>query len=658
MNFFGNENRIQSPWVILIVIALISGFGATLLNALFPEWRLIHYPLHAAVESVGAFAALIVALLILGLRNHGHLGTSYTWVASALIGMGFLDGLHALHHAGTNFIWLHSVATLIGGMTFMGVWLSDRFARFSFIQRLPQTVLGLAVFIGVGSIIFPQFIPAMMIDGAFNVWARTANIAGGVGFLIASAYFAIRDKQTANHGNRLVFSAHCFLFGISGVIFEFSVIWDATWWFWHILRICAYMIATFFYFNLARSIERELYILKQNLERTVKERTASWEKEMLLRQEAQTTLRKIGMAIDQSPILVFITDTAGVIEYVNPKFEQVTGYSREEAIGNTPRILKSPDTPRQTHEDMWKTILSGKVWTGEIKDRIKNGDVFWASAIISPIRNEQNAITHFVAMHEDITIRKLAEEAMAEARRAAEISNKAKTDLMANVSHELRTPLNAIIGFSETIKDAVFGPVGNDRYQQYGEYIHSSGRHLLELINDILDASAVDAGKLELHEEPVDIAAVCDVALRLVQHKARQGNVTLSRIENPDLPLLWADERRMKQIFLNLLSNAVKFTPPQGEVFCHAHIDDDASMTITVSDSGIGMDQEGLATALSKFGQVDSSLSRRHEGTGLGLPLTKGLVELHGGRMTLESQPGKGTIITLSFPPERVIPPV
>ena len=390
----------------LLATALVSAAGAAILNAAFPDWRFIHYPLHASVESLGAFAAFIVALLILGMRNHGHLGASYTWVASALIGMGFLDGLHALHHAGTEFVWLHSIATCVGGVVFVGVWFADRLTHFWIVRHTPKAVLILSFAIGIGSLVFPQSIPDMVVDGQFSFWARVTNILGGVGFLIASLYFLTADNQREDQKNRMVFSSHCFLFGISGVIFEFSVIWDAAWWFWHVLRICAYMIAISFYFNMARAIERELHVLRRNLEIAVEEKTETLKEEMYLRQEAQATVRKIGMAIEQSPIIVFITDTNGIIEYVNQRFEDVTGYTRVEAIGQTPKIIKSPDTSVDVHESLWETILSGKTWVGELKDKAKNGTEFWASVTISPIRNQDNVITNFVAMHEDITIRK------------------------------------------------------------------------------------------------------------------------------------------------------------------------------------------------------------------------------------------------------------
>ncbi len=261
----------------------------------------------------------------------------------------------------------------------------------------------------------------------------------------------------------------------------------------------------------------------------------------------------------------------------------------------------------------------------------------------------------FVTLYSDTTERVRAEIALRDAKESAELANRTKTEFLANMSHELRTPLNAIIGFSELIHRQTFGPLGSDRYGEYAQDILDSGRHLLKLINDILDVSKMEAGKVELDESEVRIEQVIRSSARLVSGRAQEAKVRLSLPRSPNLPPLRADERRLKQVLLNLLSNAIKFTPPGGQVSVEANPSNRSGFTIKVSDTGIGIHPADIAKVLSPFGQVDSNLSRRYDGTGLGLPLSKALVELHGGRLSIDSKVGVGTTVTVTLPAERII---
>lgn len=372
-------------------------------------------------------------------------------------------------------------------------------------------------------------------------------------------------------------------------------------------------------------------------------------------QRAQDQLRVLSLAIEQNPSAVFITGRDGIIQFVNDKFVELTGFSSAEAVGRNPRLLKSDATPPAVHEAIWDSITRGLAWRGELQDRRKDGSYFWAYATIAPVFGEDGEITHFVATHEDITARKEDEQRLREATERAEIASRTKSEIMANMSHELRTPLNAIIGFSDSILSGVFGDLNNQRYEDYITDIKDSGTHLLELINDILDVSAVEAGKLELRPEPLDVAPLVRGSLKLVNHRAEGGGVKLDSHVEQDLPGLLADSRRVKQVLLNLLSNAVKFTPAGGRVTLSALRAPDGGVRFEVEDTGIGMDEQGIEIALTQFGQVDSKLARKYEGTGLGLPLTKSLVELHKGTLDIRSRLGHGTTVIVQFPPERSI---
>ncbi|MGE5203232.1 MAG: sensor histidine kinase [Acidobacteriota bacterium] len=258
-----------------------------------------------------------------------------------------------------------------------------------------------------------------------------------------------------------------------------------------------------------------------------------------------------------------------------------------------------------------------------------------------------------VQQAKDLT--KLAQAHGAE-RQRAESASEAKSRFLANMSHELRTPLNAIIGFSEMMRTEALGPVGSPRYRAYADDINRSGMHLLGLINDLLDLSKIEAGKMELAEEMVEVPRLVGDCLLLVRDVARRGKVELVAELSPGLPLLYADERKLKQVLLNLLSNAVKFTPEGGRVAVTAEASGARGLAIAVADTGIGIAPEHLAVVLEPFGQVrhaQDDLPEPH-GTGLGLPLSKALAELHGGRLEIVSALGRGTTIRLCLPPERV----
>jgi signal transduction histidine kinase len=241
-----------------------------------------------------------------------------------------------------------------------------------------------------------------------------------------------------------------------------------------------------------------------------------------------------------------------------------------------------------------------------------------------------------------------------QALETAAASSQAKSQFLAAMSHELRTPLNAVIGFSEMLVGEIFGPLGDARYRDYARTIRHSGTHLLDLINDVLDFSKIEAGRLELSDDMIDVNAAIDEALRMVENQAAGGKVSLNARIDDELPLITADARRVRQVLLNLLSNAVKFTPPNGSVTVSADADEHA-LAITVTDTGIGMAPEDIPKALERFGQIDTRLARKYEGTGLGLPLSLRLMELHGGALAIESAVGVGTSVTVTFPGSRIV---
>ena len=241
------------------------------------------------------------------------------------------------------------------------------------------------------------------------------------------------------------------------------------------------------------------------------------------------------------------------------------------------------------------------------------------------------------------------------AKETAELANRSKSEVLAHMSHEVRTPLNSVIGFSEMLEKEIFGSLGDAKYQEYAKDIHASGTHLLNLISDILDISKIEAGELDFTEVSVDVGEIIVSSTRMVADRVERGGITLGLEVPQSLPRLRGDALRLKQILLNLLSNAIKFTPPDGQVTIEAKVDGSNAMVWKVVDTGVGIAATNLSRVLHPFEQVRDNAALAHEGTGLGLYLTNALTELHDGTLEIESEVGKGTTVTVRFPPERTI---
>jgi PAS domain S-box-containing protein len=399
-----------------------------------------------------------------------------------------------------------------------------------------------------------------------------------------------------------------------------------------------------------RRLEEEVRRQNKELEQRVYERTQSLEDantELLAingelelrRREAEATNKKLlqlSSAVENSSSSIVITDSRGLIEYVNPKFTKVTGYSREEVLGRNPRVLQAEGQPKELYQELWQSISAGREWSGDFCNAKKDGTTFWEHAAISPIRGADGQITNYVGIKEDITEQKRIAEELLSAQQAALAANRAKSEFLANMSHEIRTPLSAIIGFSDLTLRTNLQP----RQQDYLQKILNAGDLLLSIINDILDFSKIEARQLVMEQIEFRLDTVLVNVTDIVQQKVKQKGLDLRIWTAPAVgSSLVGDQHRLSQIIVNLLSNAVKFTEQGGIALDISQLERESGrvkLLFNVSDTGIGITDEQITKLFQPFTQADGSTTRRFGGTGLGLSISKQLVQMMGGEIWCE----------------------
>lgn len=370
------------------------------------------------------------------------------------------------------------------------------------------------------------------------------------------------------------------------------------------------------------------------------------------RKEAEQNALKLSKAIEQNPVSIVITDKNGKIEYTNPKFSQVTGYSRIEALSNNPNILKSGYHTEAFYKNLWDTITSGNDWSGEIKNKKKDGTFYWENAIISPILNETGTITHFVAVKEDISEKKVFLEELKIAKEKAEESDRLKTAFLQNISHEIRTPLNGILGFSELLVQDWATP---EEKTEYNEAIQISGKRLIEIVSNVLDISIIETGQVILNPEKFKLNSLFQNLYNFFHSQALQKGLQL-KYElgcDGDHCLITADQSRINQVMTNLLNNAIKYTKRGGIIFSYKIVKNE--VIFNVCDTGIGIDISHHQRIFTRFYQAEHSSARSYEGAGLGLSISHGLVSAMGGKIWFESEAGNGSSFSFSIPISEII---
>lgn len=362
-------------------------------------------------------------------------------------------------------------------------------------------------------------------------------------------------------------------------------------------------------------------------------------------------VKKFSTAIEQSSNTVVITNLNGTIEYVNPAFTKISGYTYDEAVGNNPRILNSGLQPKEYYLKLWNKIRNGETWKGEFCNKAKDGRLYWENVTITPITDENGKIIYYLGIKEDITERKTAEkeirrknEELLIAKERAEKSDRLKSEFLASISHEIRTPLNAIVGFSNIIAEES----KNEQFKKFSKIIHNQNEALLQIVNDILDFSQFEVGAVEIQNQKFDINSVVEEIYSLYKHKCPAQVKLIAKTTSKPI-IVNSDQRRLTQIFNNLISNALKFTE-KGEIVFGFEEKENSKIIGFVKDTGIGIKKEKQAEIFESFTKLD----KFSQGTGLGLSIVKSIIRALGGAVWLESEYKKGSNFYFKIPFKKI----
>ena len=407
-----------------------------------------------------------------------------------------------------------------------------------------------------------------------------------------------------------------------------------------------------------RAVEMAMTMLKQDDEKNL--RVVGTITDVEARHRAERALdeteKKYSAIVEHAAGGIFQLSLAGRFLSANPAMARILGYAKPEELKE--KILNAYEevyvNPRDVGRMQRELEGIGSVQNFETEIYTQDGQKKWVNVNMRAVKGDSDDIAYYEGSMEDVTKRRNAETGLREAKIQSDLANRAKSEFLANMSHELRTPLNAIIGFSEIIKDEVLGKVDNRQYWEYSRDIYDSGKKLLKIINEILDVSRIDVGDRQLNEGLVKTDNVVESCIEFLSAKAEEGGLVITNLTKGSMPHLVGEELAIKQIFINLLSNAVKYTPSGGRVTVSHEIDPDGRLRVSITDTGVGLDETEIEKALSPFGQIETALDRSGSGAGLGLTLADALIKLHGGKLELFSQKGIGTTATVIFPASRI----
>ncbi len=606
--------------ILLGILFLFIGCQAVDSNSSGWFWK--HEPFHSIVESLGAFAAITLALLILLILKQKREISYHFWTSCALIGMGMLDGFHAGIQPGNSFVWLHSIATLVGGMLFALVWLPERFVALDRITIVPIIVAILSTLVGIFTLIVPDHIPVMLSQGNFTITANVINSLGGLFFIAAALRFYILF-MTLRKVDEILFTFHCLLFGIAALLFDFSKLWDLPWWIWHMLRFSAYLIALSYFIILYNKNNMQLRV-------EIKERKQA---EEALRYERNKVIGILN-AIEDG---VYIVNQQYDIEYINPilkkEFGSVEGrkcyqyfHDREEVCPwcKNPEVFVGKTV-------RWEWYSSKKQLTYDLID--------------TPLTNPDGSISK-LEIFRDITERKKAEETLKKSQ--AQLSQAEKMiavgTMVAGVAHELNNPMMAIVNFIEyclknTSPDDKRFPILQDAERETNRCI--------DIVNNLLTFSHKEKeGEGEFQKE--SCATILGQVLDLLSYRFESAKVIKHYAKG--IPEITMKVNSIQQVFLNIITNALDALNESKRKEIYIDIKQDVEFVqVTIADSGHGIAPEILPRIFDPF----FTTKPLGQGTGLGLSISQSIIETHEGSITCNSTPGQGAKFEILLPIKR-----
>jgi PAS domain S-box-containing protein len=603
--------------------AVVPMLLGSILFAYLPPFKWNHELFHVLLEGGGSLVAFILALFITSQIIKERLEMNYVWLIACFIAMGILDLVHSQIPPGQIFVWLHSCATFIGGFFAALIWLPASISKKFFSKWYLFAIIVLSISFSVGSIALPEMTLVMLDNNkAFTVSAKVLNFAGGVGFIVAWGYFA-KIYHLKHHPESFYFSNQFCLFGIAGLLFEVSVLWDGNWWLWHILRAFAFILLAIYF---AQMYWRDIVALTQ-LNRDLNKKTVELEiAEHYTRSLFETSL---------DPLITISPE--GLITDVNNATEQKTGHDRNELMGTDfSNYFTDPAQAKIIYEEVFE---NKRIRDHLLELKHKDGTVKSVSYNASLYTDLNGNVVGVFAAARDIT-------KQIEAQRS-------KSEFLANMSHELRTPMHSILSFSQLGLKKIES-ADKEKLLKYFNRIETSGERLLVLLNDLLDLSKLESGRMDLELKTANLQLTLESCLNEQESQIADQKLRITTSFDRDC-IGTFDTVRINQVITNLLSNAIKFTPDGKSISITITTDklaDRPTLCFSIEDEGIGIPEGELEEVFDKF--IQSSKTKTSAGgTGLGLSICKEIISSHHGKIWAKHGAHGGTIFKFTIPLDR-----